>query len=54
MFNIVKRFYDRGYYTEKDVKVFKNSGAITEEQYRQILGIPEEPVEQEEEPVVEA
>lgn len=36
MFKIVQRYYKRGYYTKKDVKVFVISGDITAEQYKKI------------------
>ena len=38
MFNIVKRFYDKGYYTKEDVAVFVRAGKITAEQYEEIVG----------------
>ena len=36
MFNIVKYFYGKGYYTNADVKVFVASGSLTEEEYKLI------------------
>lgn len=38
MFKIVKRFYDKGYYSKEDVAVFVRAGKITAEQYEQITG----------------
>lgn len=38
MFKIVKRFYDKGYYTKEDVAVFVKAGKITAEQYEEIVG----------------
>lgn len=38
MFKIVKRYYDKGYYTKEDVAVFVRAGKITAEQYEQITG----------------
>ena len=37
-YSIVKRYYDRGYYTKDDVKVFVRAGKITPEQYEEIVG----------------
>lgn len=39
MFNIVKRFYDKGIYTSENVAMFVKSGKITPEQYKKITGI---------------
>ncbi|GAB7387349.1 hypothetical protein BSNK01_11850 [Bacillaceae bacterium] len=39
-FSIVKRYYDRGYYTKSDVAKFVQYGKITAEQYEQIVGEP--------------
>lgn len=38
MFKIVKYFYSKGYYANKDVGVFVKSGSLTAEQYREITG----------------
>lgn len=38
MFNIVKRFFDKGIYTADDVKQFVKSGKLTPEQYQEITG----------------
>lgn len=38
MFKIIKRFYDRGFYSAEDVSVFVASGKITAEQYEEITG----------------
>lgn len=38
MFNIVKRFYDRGIYSAENVAVFVRSGKITSQQYTEITG----------------
>lgn len=40
MYKIVKRYYDKGYYDEEDVKVFVRAGKITPEEYEKITGIP--------------
>ena len=37
MFKIIKRYYDKGFYSKEDVKIFvKNQ--ITEEEYQEITG----------------
>ena len=36
MFNIVKRYYDKGIYSNEDVKKFVLAGKITPEQYKEI------------------
>lgn len=38
MFNIVKRYYDKGIYSNEDVKKFVLAGKITPEQYKEITG----------------
>lgn len=38
MFKIVKRYYDKGYYSKEDVATFVRVGKITAEQYEQITG----------------
>lgn len=35
-YSLVKRYYERGYYTKDDVKVFVQAGKITPEQYEEI------------------
>lgn len=39
-YSLVKRYYERGYYTTDDVKVFVVAGKITTEQYQEITGEP--------------
>lgn len=39
MFNTIKKYYDKGYYTNEDMKVFVNAGYITEEEYQDITGV---------------
>lgn len=39
MFNIIKRFYDRGIYTAENVAMFVKSGRITTAQYKEITNI---------------
>lgn len=38
MYKIIKRFYDRGFYSAEDVGVFVASGKITTKQYEEITG----------------
>ena len=38
MFKIVKRFYDKGYYSKEDVAKFVVSGKITAAEYKTITG----------------
>lgn len=38
MFRIVKRYYDKGIYSNADVAVFVRAGKITSEQYQEITG----------------
>lgn len=38
MFAIVKRYYDKGIYSNEDVKKFVLAGKITPEQYKEITG----------------
>ena len=38
MFNIIKRYYDRGIYSKENVAVFVASGKITMGQFREITG----------------
>lgn len=38
MFNIVKRYYDKGIYSKADVAKFVLAGKITEEDYKAITG----------------
>lgn len=37
-YTIAKRYYEKGYYTKGDVKIFVSSGKITEAQYQEITG----------------
>lgn len=36
---MIKRFYEAGYYTTDNVKVFVTAGKITSEQYQEITGV---------------
>ena len=38
MFKIVKRYYDKGYYTKENVATFVKAGKITPEEYKEITG----------------
>ena len=38
MFEIVKRYYDKGIYSNNDVKKFVKVGKITQEEYQEITG----------------
>ena len=38
MFEIVKRYYDKGIYSKDDVKKFVKAGKLTEEEYQYIIG----------------
>lgn len=38
MYKIVKRYYDKGYYSTEDVAKFVKAGKITAEQYETITG----------------
>lgn len=38
-FEKVKKYYDKGYYTNEQVKIFVIGKAITELQYKEITGI---------------
>lgn len=38
MYNIIKRYHDRGIYSKENVAVFVVSGKITVEQYKEITG----------------
>lgn len=38
MYNIIKRYHDRGIYSKENVAVFMKSGKITKEQYKEITG----------------
>lgn len=37
-YKTVKRYYDKGLYTEADVAVFVRTGKITKEEYKEITG----------------
>ena len=39
-YKTVKRYYDKGLYTEDDVAVFVRTGKITKEGYALITGLP--------------
>ena len=43
-FEKVKRYYDKGLYTNEQVKIFVQGGKITEAQYEEITGEPYNPV----------
>lgn len=38
MFSIVKRYYDKGIYSNEDVAIFVRARKITTEQYQEITG----------------
>ena len=38
MFAIAKRYYDKGIYSNEDIKVFVRTGKLTEAQYKEITG----------------
>ena len=38
MFNIVKRYFDRGIYSVEDVKKFVSANKLTIDEYKQITG----------------
>lgn len=38
MFKIIKRYYDKGIYTNENVATFVRAGKITVEQYEEITG----------------
>ena len=38
MYKIVKRYYDRGIYTNEDVAVFVKAGKLTADEYKEITG----------------
>lgn len=42
MYDIIKRYYGKGYYTNEQMKVFVVAKYITAEQYEEITGIPYE------------
>lgn len=42
LYNTVKRYYDRGYYSEADVATFVRAGKITPDEYELITGEPYE------------
>jgi uncharacterized XkdX family phage protein len=39
-FNVIKDYYDNGFYTKEQVAVFVVKGKITPEQYQEITGDP--------------
>ena len=40
LYNTVKRYYDKDFYTDEDVATFVAAGKITAEEYEQITGEP--------------
>lgn len=38
MYNLVKRFFDKGLYSNDNVKTFVRAGKITADQYQEITG----------------
>lgn len=40
LYNTVKRYYDKGYYTNEDIKTFVRAGKITAAEYELITGEP--------------
>lgn len=38
LYNVVKRYYSKGFYTDDDVKVFVVAGKITNDEYKEITG----------------
>lgn len=38
MYKVVKRYYDKGFYSKEDVKKFVRAGKITPEEYKEITG----------------
>lgn len=38
MYDIVKRYYDKGIYSAEDVKKFVKAGKINADQYKEITG----------------
>lgn len=42
-YDSIKRYFEMGFYTTEDVKIFVQAGWITEEQYKEITGIDYEP-----------
>lgn len=40
LYNTVKRYYDKGYYSADDVKAFVRNEKITVEEYEEITGEP--------------
>lgn len=39
MYKMIKRYYDKGLYTNEEMKIFVNSNMITREQYKEITGV---------------
>ena len=35
----IKRYYDKGYYTNRHIMILCRSGALTEEEYKSITGL---------------
>lgn len=38
MFEKIKKYYDKGLYTEKHIEVFTKKGVLTEGEYKEIVG----------------
>ena len=38
IYDIIKRYYDKGYYTDTQIADFVKAGALTPEQYKSITG----------------
>jgi uncharacterized XkdX family phage protein len=38
IFDIIKRYYDKGYYTNQHIADFVKSGVLTPDQYKSITG----------------
>lgn len=48
MFKLVKRYYEKGYYTIDDVRKFVIAGKITEEEFKEITGMDYDETQEEE------
>lgn len=38
-FNMIKKYYSKGYYKDEDVKIFVEIKKISEEEYKEVTGI---------------
>lgn len=38
LYNTVKRYYDKGFYSKEDVAMFVKAGKLTAEEYKTITG----------------